>query len=275
MTSQITLKINKRLKSEEDKKKLINLKNDIFDRTKDINNIWKEAMGKILQRMGKPEYVYVDEGSEFNNTQFKKLMEENGIEIIFTLTHAPMVERFNRTLKELLFKYLQSTNSKTITNVLPKILDNYNNSYHKTIQMAPNEVNEKNQHEVHENILKKATIKQREEVKVGDRVRVQLKSKSFKKGYRPKFSSEIYTVAAIEPPYFIIDGLDRKYLRAFIQKVGEVERNISPADLEGTREGFLKELAQRPIDPESITKKEILEEERSIDPISGRTRSKK
>ena len=57
-------------------------------------------------------------------------MSDNNIEIIFTLGHAPMVERFNRTLKELLNKYLQSTNSKTITNVLPKILNNYNSSYH-------------------------------------------------------------------------------------------------------------------------------------------------
>src|SRR5690606_15641065 len=98
-----------------------------------------EAMEAILKRMGNPEYIYCDEGSEFSNAKFKKLLDDNGIQLIFTLTHAPIVERFNRTLKEMLFKYLQSTNSKTITNVLPKILDNYNNSYHKTIQMAPNE----------------------------------------------------------------------------------------------------------------------------------------
>src|ERR1700678_1404186 len=58
-----------------------------------------EAMEKILKRMGKPEYVYCDEGTEFNNALFKKLMNDNKIEIIFTLGHAPMVERFNRTLK--------------------------------------------------------------------------------------------------------------------------------------------------------------------------------
>ena len=56
-------------------------------------------------------------------------MKENKIEVIFSLTHAPMVERLNRTIKELLEKYLQATGTKTITNVLPKIIKNYNNSY--------------------------------------------------------------------------------------------------------------------------------------------------
>ena len=135
-----------------------------------------------------------------------------------------MVERLNRTIKELLYKYLQSTNTKTITTVLPKIISNYNNSYHSTIKMAPNEVNEHNIDNVYHNILERATIKIREPIKVGDKVRIQLKRKSFTKGYKAKSSKELYEVEAREGSYYIIKGLDRKYLRAFIQKVGEVEK---------------------------------------------------
>ncbi len=90
-------------------------------------------MSEILKRMGIPKFIYCDEGTEFNNEQFLNLMKENGIEVIFSLTHAQMVERLNRTIKELLYKFLQSTGTKTITNVLPKIIQNYNNSYHSTI----------------------------------------------------------------------------------------------------------------------------------------------
>ena len=128
------------------------------------------AMGEILKRMGIPKYIYADEGKEYDNELFMNLMNEKGIELIFTLTHAPMVERLNRTIKELLHKYLQATGTKTITNVLPKIMQNYNNSYHSTIQMAPNEVNESNQAQVYNNIAKKANIKLREPINVGDRV---------------------------------------------------------------------------------------------------------
>lgn len=234
-----------------------------------------KAMGEILKRMGVPKFIYCDEGSEFNNDEFKQLMKDNNIEIIFTLTHAPMVERLNRTLKELLYKYLQSTETKTITNVLPKIVQNYNNSYHSTIRMAPNEVNESNQAQVYNNIVKRATIKIREPIHVGDKVRVQLKKKSFTKGYKPKFSKEVYTIDAKEGKYYMINALNRKYLRAFLQKVGEVEVGISPIDLEGTQEGFLKELATLPIDPESVVRKEMLEKERELNPIASRTRNKK
>ena len=233
------------------------------------------AMREILKRMGIPKYVYCDEGKEFDNELFLNLMKENKIEVIFSLTHAPMVERLNRTIKELLEKYLQATGTKTITNVLPKIIKNYNNSYHTTIKMAPNEVNENNQAEVYNNILQKATIKLREPINVGDRVRVQLKSKTFQKGYKPKFSKEIYTVDSKEGKYYIINSLNRKYLRAFLQKVsGDVEVGISPVDLEGTKEGFLKELAQRPIDPESLQIKTDLEEQRKLNPIASRTRNR-
>ena len=68
--------------------------------------------------------------------------------------------------------------------------------------------------------------------------------------------------------------MNRKYLRAFLQKVsGDVEVGISPIDLEGTKEGFLKELAQRPIDPESVQIKALLEEQRALNPIASRTRN--
>lgn len=234
-----------------------------------------EAMKKILDRMNIPKYVYCDEGSEFNNDQFKRLMKENNIEIIFTLRHATMVERLNRTIKELLNKFLQSTNTKTITLVLPRIIKNYNNSYHKTIGMAPNEVNDDNKEEVYQNILEHANIKRYDPIKVGDKVRVQLKRKSFDKGYKPKWSKQIYEVEKIDGKYYIIKGLDRKYLRAFLQKVNEVEKNISPVDLSGTREGHLRKLHKRVVDPETIAKNLQMEEDRSIDPIASRTRSRR
>jgi hypothetical protein len=235
-----------------------------------------EAMGKILNRMGIPKSVYCDEGSEFNNAEFKKLMNDNKIELIFTLRHAPMVERLNRTLKELLNKYLQSTDTKTITNVLPKILRNYNSSYHKTIRMAPNEVNEKNKGEVYQNILEHASRKKYEELKVGDSVRVQLKRKSLDKGYKPRYSKQIYEIEKIDSvgdsqtntKYYHVKGLGRKYLRAFLQKVGEIEKNPEPADLEGTREGHLKKLAKLPISESSIEEKARLEAERESQPIA-------
>ena len=118
-----------------------------------------KAMRVILGKMGIPELVYCDEGSEFIAGLFKELMEEKNIEIIYTLTHATMVERVNRTIKEMLYKYLQSTNSKTITNALPLIVNNYNNSVHNTTKKTPREAQKaENKDEVFKNIVGRATV---------------------------------------------------------------------------------------------------------------------
>jgi len=233
-----------------------------------------QAMQEVFEELGVPESIYADEGSEFNNELFKELMDKHKIELILTLRHATIAERFNRTIKELMYKYLQSTNTKTITNVLPQILKNYNNSFHKTIGMAPNEVSAENRDEVYQNIRNKGYIKIREEIKPGDRVRVLLKRKGFEKGYKPKFSKTVYTVAAKDGKYYSITGLNRKYLRAFIEKVGEVQKNPIPAELSGTLEGHLKAIGKLPVDPDSVAIKQILEEEREKEPLS-KTRSRR
>ena len=69
-------------------------------------------------------------------------------------------------------------------------------------------------------------------------------------------------------------GLDRKYLRAFLQKVGPVEVGISPIDLSDTREGHLRELHERYIEPDSLTERETLEKEKEEQAIA-KTRGKR
>jgi len=82
-----------------------------------------------------------------------------------------------------------------------------------------------NKEQVLANILSKANWKKREKIVAGDRVRVQLKRKGFDKGYKPKYSKEIYTVDRKEGKYYFIQGLTRKYLRAFIEKVRRSDKN--------------------------------------------------
>lgn len=255
---------------------------DIFTKKGDIELLKRksapqvvEAMEKLIQRMGTPEIIFSDEGSEFDNAEFRKLLSKYGIEQVMTLGHATVVERFNRTIKELLYKYLQSTDSKTITVVLPKILSNYNNSFHRTIGMSPNEVNEKTQEEAFDNIVNHATKRIRETISVGDSVRVRLKRKSFDKGYKPKYSKQVYKVDRIDGRFYFIHGLTRKYLRAYLEKIGNIEKNVEKPQLEGTMEGHLKNLSKTPVTENSVNEKESLERERALNPIALRKEPRK
>lgn len=241
---------------------------DVFSKKADIELMKTKdksesvrAMKVLIEKMGVPEMIYCDEGTEFTSGAFRTLMKEYGIDLVFTIRHAPVVERFNRTIKNMLSKYLQITRSKTISKVLPILIDNYNNSYHKTIRMTPNEVNDSNVHEVWHNIYSRAKIRKREEIKAGDKVRALLKEKAFAKKYKPLWSKQTYTITQRRGKYYYLDNLDRKYLRAHIKKIGEVQtRDVEPL-LDNTREGRLKEIAKMR-KTRSMVEKESLEKER-------------
>ena len=55
-------------------------------------------------------------------------------------------ERFNRTIKEEMFKYFSASNTRKYIDVLELLVDQYNNTIHSSIKMTPieasREVNE-------------------------------------------------------------------------------------------------------------------------------------
>ncbi|RWS22697.1 hypothetical protein B4U80_06807, partial [Leptotrombidium deliense] len=50
-----------------------------------------------------------------------------------------IIERFHRTLKSKMFKFFTAFNTRRYIDVLQEIVQSYNNSYHSSIKMAPNE----------------------------------------------------------------------------------------------------------------------------------------
>lgn len=110
-----------------------------------------QAMKKILKRSDprKPTRLHTDKGKEFFNSHFKELMRENDIEHFATesdRSKAAIAERFNRTLKEKIYKFLDSNPSNNrYLDVLQDLVDSYNNTVHSSIKMKPTEVNAENE----------------------------------------------------------------------------------------------------------------------------------
>lgn len=228
---------------------------DSFSKRADVELMKKRTQGEtidamiaIFERMGTPQSIYSDEGSEFDNANFRKFCKDLDIDLIFTFTHATIVERFNRTIKEKISLYLQSSNSKTITNVLPKLIKNYNNTIHGTIGLKPNEVNRETQHIAQINLINQATLRKYQAIPIGTQVRVELKPKSFRKGYEPKFSQKVHKVTSKDEHYYYLDNddTDRGYFRSNLQIVKALaEEQGIEADLENTREGQLKKKTRK------------------------------
>ena len=48
-----------------------------------------------------------------------------------------VIERFNRTIKEKMFKYFSTNNTRKYIDVLDLLVDQYNNTIHSSIKMTP------------------------------------------------------------------------------------------------------------------------------------------
>ena len=81
------------------------------------------------------------------------------------------MERFNRTLKTKMLRYFAYKNIKKWLDILPKLMTGYNASVHRSIGMAPKNVNKENEFNLWQKHNNVATDTQ-QHLKVGDHVRV-------------------------------------------------------------------------------------------------------
>ena len=106
-------------------------------------------------------------------------------------TKASIVERFNRTFKKKLYRYFTVKNTLTFLPVLPDLIKGYNASYHRTIGMAPDHVNVKNEKEVWDRMYGKRLSRK---LKKGS---LKVKDRQFKKGYLPGWTEEVFVVRRV------------------------------------------------------------------------------
>ena len=83
----------------------------------------------------KPNKIWVDKGNEFYNNSFKKWLKDNDIEMysIHNEGKSVVAERFIRTLKNKIYKYMTAISKNVYINKLDDIVNEYNNTYHGTI----------------------------------------------------------------------------------------------------------------------------------------------
>ena len=101
------------------------------------------AFKKIIKQSGrKPNKIWVDQGSEFYNHDFKNWLSSNDIIMYSTFNEGEsvVVERFIRTLKNKLYKHMTATIKNVFYNVLNDVVSEYNNTKHSTIKMKPKDV---------------------------------------------------------------------------------------------------------------------------------------
>ena len=171
------------------------------------------ALSKIFDERSdlgerRPVKMWTDKGKEFYNKHVKDL----GVQLYSTENEekSSVVERWNRTMKEKMFKYFSANSTRKYINILDEMVNNYNNTKHSSIKMTPVEASDKkNKNRVWMNLNGKATNPVKPKFSVGDKVRITKKKTVFEKGYTPRWTEEVFTVSQVQytdpPTYKISD----------------------------------------------------------------------
>ena len=162
----------------------------------------------LKQSNQKPNKIWVDKGSEFYNTYFKKWLQDNNIVMYSTYNEGKSVvaERFIRTLKSKIYKYMTSISKNVYIDKLDDIVDEYNNTYHTTIKIKAIDVKDN----TYINISKEINNKD-PKFKVGDRVRISKYKNIFTKGCMPNWSEEVFIIKKVKntiPWTYVINDLN-------------------------------------------------------------------
>lgn len=172
----------------------------------------------------KPHAVYHDSGNEFKGEFLKYLNDNDIVDLradIGDHNSLGVIDRFSKTLKTMIAKYMTAHNSVVYYHKLKDILNAYNNTPHSSLgDISPNSVLSNIQHrrQVQTINLEKLKFNQSlsqtfsQNIKVGDSVRVKLKKKTFQKGYEITYSPQIYKIISIENDVALLDNNTRHKL---------------------------------------------------------------
>ena len=156
---------------------------------------------KDIFREGRiPHRVQTDQGKEFENRHVRTLFREHNIELfsVKSAYKAAIVERFNRTLKHRLWRYFTAENKQQWTKVLQDAVHAYNHSVHRTIKRKPADVTPAVVGEMRDEMAERPEpAKGKDDIKVGEMVRISKVKSVFDKGYLPNWTEEIFTVESI------------------------------------------------------------------------------
>ncbi|XP_045624237.2 uncharacterized protein [Procambarus clarkii] len=164
-----------------------------------------------------------DHRGEFYNARVKKMLASKKI-VLYSVfsqeTKASIAERFIRTLKTKLYKYMTSHNTLKYIGVLPDVVKTYNVSPHRGLGgRTPREVHALTKPREIVNLFNlmyknpgKTSRGIIPQLKVGETVRITLSDRvsKFKKGFKQQNTREIFTIARVDnsqrvPLYYLKD----------------------------------------------------------------------
>ena len=171
-------------------------------KSKNEANFLSGLMESFKNLGGKPKTIYADQEPSWNGKYVQQFLKEEDILLIMTLSHAPIVERAIRTIKNMLYKRLEHDPKKSwFGEILQQCIFVYNyGREHSTIHMSPHEARKaQNEDKVKRNLNKHASHSRKyPEININDTVRIYQKKDKLDKQQKSIWSKNKYIVEDIE-----------------------------------------------------------------------------
>ena len=201
------------------------------------------CMEDMFKIMGIPKCISCD--NEFDTLEFRKYCIKHDIETKYSepgdILKNSIVERLNRTLAGYIKKMRVGSKIYDWPKHLPAIMDNYNNSYHKTIRNTPFNIFFKSGQNKQDILIVPRDLE------VGDSVRIKIKKKVFDKGDIETYSREVYKIEKYEDVKYVLDDGNSYPARKLIQVDDDIEFDDIEPELFEEEKIYLKEKKEREI----------------------------
>lgn len=218
---------------------------------------FQEIIDNLIE---KPRTIVCDKGNEFINKYFMEYCKKEKIKLISPVSniHASYVERFNRTIQNLVYKFLTENSTNRYIDHLDEIVTSYNLRYHRMIEMSPYEAeNNPNAALFINNLISKREIEMKKmspTLKIGDLVRISKQKDKFSRGFNPQTHVEIFKIRSIStkkkiPLYYLSNynsseniegGFYRFELTPVNIDIFRIEKIIRRRTLRGQKQVFVK-----------------------------------
>ena len=193
-----------------------------YSKDKNMNTILD-----ILKQMEKKTIInsiYCDEGTEFNNKEFKDFCEKESINLIMFKDDSHklgIINRFHRTLKDKLTKYFNAEDSVRWVDVIDDIINNYNNTINRGIGFKPIEVNSFIENYLIEQAKEKTgqIIKDDySDIKEGLYCRILNKNKLFSDKMTSKYNDQVFKIMKIKNNSVIVENINDDSIEYEVKK---------------------------------------------------------
>ena len=165
-----------------------------------------------------------DEGKEFYNAKVQNMLSSKNI-VLYSVSSreikAAIAERFIRTLKGKLYRYMTDKNTKKYINILPDLIESYNHTQHRGLggNHTPHEIHHlTDPHKIKEQFMdmyKKPSSSHKpvtSSLPVGEYVRLSEIKPTFRKGYTIQNTLEIFKISRVDtkqtPTIYYLEDLE-------------------------------------------------------------------